>query len=225
MRNDFDSTSPVQMLRALQREDREAKLGGGQVPERGAGVRHPWTPRGPAHKQRFLRATPCTSPSCATCSVADVAEQDGDGGARGTAAQLAAIARELFRSEAFAKWLQSVTDLGTVALRADLRRFRPGVDYTVATGAPVDTPVDTDVGNSSNGGAAAAAAPRLDATLCFVDDSDETAAAAWASDDVGGFQCYIAADDEADAAAETYRCACVAAAKRVFKLRCRAGLP
>ena len=48
--------------------------------------------------------------------------------------------------------------------------------------------------------------PRLDATLCFADDSDETAAAAWASDDVGGFQCYFVADDEADAAAETYTC-------------------
>ena len=48
--------------------------------------------------------------------------------------------------------------------------------------------------------------PQLDATLCFVDESDEDARLAWASDELGAFQCYILADEEANAAAETYRC-------------------
>jgi len=68
-----------------------------------------------------------------------------------------------------------------------VRRFRPGLDYTIAHfGVLSDR-------------------PQLDATLCFVDDGGEESRAAWASDDLGGFQCYILADEEANAAAETYR--------------------
>ena len=47
---------------------------------------------------------------------------------------------------------------------------------------------------------------QLEATLCFVDSEGEAAEGAWGSDDVGGFQCYVAADKEATTAAETYRC-------------------
>jgi prolyl 3-hydroxylase /prolyl 3,4-dihydroxylase len=79
-----------------------------------------------------------------------------------------------------------------------VRRFRPGLDYTVA----------------SAGGMGAAV--QLEATLCFVDCEGEAAEGAWGSDEVGGFQCYIAADEEATAAAETYKhapiyavCCCV----------------
>lgn len=68
-----------------------------------------------------------------------------------------------------------------------VRRFRPGLDYTVATAG--------DMGESV----------QLEATLCFVGSEGEAAEGAWGSDEVGGFQCYIAADEEATAAAETYR--------------------
>lgn len=69
-----------------------------------------------------------------------------------------------------------------------VRRFRPGLDYTVATAGGMGEAV------------------QLEATLCFVDSEGEASEGAWGSDDVGGFQCYIAADEEATAAAETYRC-------------------
>jgi hypothetical protein len=107
------------------------------------------------------------------------------------AAALQRCAHELFASRAFGKWLRRVTDLGVVAMQGQLRRFRPGLDYTVATGVL-----------ASEG---AEALPRLDATLCFVDDEAESDALAWQSGEVGGFQCYIVADEEANAAAETYR--------------------
>lgn len=48
-------------------------------------------------------------------------------------------------------------------------------------------------------------AVQLEATLCYVDSEGEASEGSWGSDDVGGFQCYIAADEEATAAAETYR--------------------
>jgi hypothetical protein len=38
-------------------------------------------------------------------------------------------------------------------------------------------------------------------TLCFVDNS-EVGAAVWESEEVGGFECYITADDEENEAAE-----------------------
>ena len=49
--------------------------------------------------------------------------------------------------------------------------------------------------------------PRIDATLCFVDTRDKDMEELWDSGDVGGFECYIAAEDDtdADATAEVYK--------------------
>eukprot|EP00892_Ulva_mutabilis_P005320 jgi/Ulvmu1/315/UM001_0319.1 len=160
------------ILDAMRQEDEQAHLGAGSVPAYSAGCGGGWAECGPCHKQRFLRYTP----------PADVAS------AAPTAGRLLhAACCDLFASEAFAKWLLGVTELAPRGMRSDVRRFRPGLDYTVATA----------------GGTGAAV--QLEATLCFVSASREDEAAAWGSDEVGGFQCYILADDEAAAAAETYR--------------------
>jgi hypothetical protein len=49
--------------------------------------------------------------------------------------------------------------------------------------------------------------PCLDATLCFSDTRDEVKAELWDGGDVGGFECYIAAEDDTDcdATAEVYK--------------------
>jgi hypothetical protein len=49
--------------------------------------------------------------------------------------------------------------------------------------------------------------PRMDATLCFSDTRDKQKAELWDGGDVGGFECYIAAEDDtdADATAEVYK--------------------
>jgi prolyl 3-hydroxylase /prolyl 3,4-dihydroxylase len=187
------------MLDAVRREDAAAAVGGGAVPARDAGVAEAWEAVGPPHKQRFLQANASAGALHAT---APPAAQDPHASA---AMQMRAVVAHLFRSAAFAKWLARVTDLGVTSLRCILRRFRPGLDYTVATGAAHDSPPHITP---------ASPPPLLDATLCFVDDDGEEKATAWASDDVGGFQCYIAADDEADAAAETYTCALSSAGVR-----------
>jgi hypothetical protein len=177
----------VQIRKDLRREDEEAAVGCGRVPAYDAGITGGWVLAGPCHKQRFLRWK--VDPAVTTGAAAEGANsrallQEG------VAARLLSCVQELLCSSAFAKWLRQVTDLGVRALRTELRRFRPGLDYTVATGV-------------------AAEMPRLDATLCFVHDDSDEAAAAWASDDLGGFQCYILGDDEANAAADTYRCDCL----------------
>eukprot|EP01026_Neomeris_dumetosa_P015103 TRINITY_DN156_c0_g1_i3.p1 TRINITY_DN156_c0_g1~~TRINITY_DN156_c0_g1_i3.p1 ORF type:complete len:151 (-),score=40.38 TRINITY_DN156_c0_g1_i3:244-666(-) len=47
--------------------------------------------------------------------------------------------------------------------------------------------------------------PRLDVTLCFVDDTSEEDEEMWFSDEVGGFQSYVLADEDKEAQAEVYK--------------------
>ena len=75
-----------------------------------------------------------------------------------------------------------MTNLRPTAYKGDVRRFRPGLDYTVAHHGILT--VD----------------PRLDATLCVVDDEGDLKSSAWDFGECGGFECYIAADEEGDAA-------------------------
>ncbi|KAG7367558.1 Oxoglutarate and iron-dependent oxygenase degradation domain containing protein [Nitzschia inconspicua] len=84
----------------------------------------------------------------------------------------------VFESDAMKKYLGFVTALGnpTGINSSEIRQFRPGLDYTVAHhGLLVDESV-------------------LDATMCFVHDEND-GSDAWESGDVGGFECYIEAED------------------------------
>lgn len=127
---------------------------------------------------------------------------------------------QLFRSEAFKGLLQKILgDASVVASRREARRFRPGLDYTLATpGAPWEwkkrgeengrNVVDGKGGMDTEGGAGKAGengeGPQeefmvLDAVLCFVDDREPYKEAAWRQDEVGGYVTYLGGDeDEAD---------------------------
>lgn len=136
-----------------------------------------WKAVGPAHKQRFLEY-----------GGQESSEEDASAGSL-----MLHCKRSLLQSPAFGRWLELVTSLGMPSgYRGRVRRFRPGLDYTVAHyGILTQTSV-------------------LDATLCFAAgsgkqlmydevgdavDGDEDDAV-WDSGDAGGFECYIAADDE-----------------------------
>lgn len=91
-------------------------------------------------------------------------------------------------SDAFRKLLKRYTSLGLpLGRRGRIRRFRPGLDYTIAHyGVLTKEPV-------------------LDATVCFVsgkgnqcigEENDDDDDIIWQSDDCGGFECYIEADDD-----------------------------
>ena len=95
-----------------------------------------------------------------------------------------AVSDELFRSEPFGRLLTALTGLRPTAHKTELRRFRPGLDYTVAHHGVLTTD------------------PRLDATMCFVDDEGEARSAAWDFGEVGGFECYVAADEDGGAATD-----------------------
>ncbi|EEH57846.1 uncharacterized protein MICPUCDRAFT_2294, partial [Micromonas pusilla CCMP1545] len=165
---------------ATRAEDARDALGRGAIPARTAGVGKGWRAIGPTHKQRFLRFD----------------DDDDDAGApdeAGAGALLRKLRADVFASEAFARLLTALTGWRPTAHKGDVRRFRPGLDYTVAHHGILT--VD----------------PRLDATLCVVDDEGEDDAQAWDFGECGGFECYIAADESgvasAAATAEVYKAA------------------
>jgi Rps23 Pro-64 3,4-dihydroxylase Tpa1-like proline 4-hydroxylase len=139
-----------------------------------SGTSEEWKLRGPAHKQRFLEYQSKLSTN--DCQV--------------IGSLLSHVKTNVFESPIFSRYLKRVTSLDcpTGVKSGAIRRFRPGLDYTVAHyGLLVQESV-------------------LDATLCFVCDDDEENEAAWEYGDVGGFECYIEADDEGteDNAADEY---------------------
>lgn len=91
-----------------------------------------------------------------------------------------AILKDLFASDAYRAWLQQVSSLVVLARRCEARRFRRGLDYTLAAGE------DKQEGE-----------PRLDGVLGLTwwankEDEDETAA------EFGGWEAYIASPDESE---------------------------
>ena len=85
----------------------------------------------------------------------------------------------------FQKLVSCMTKVALNSGRASVRRFRPGLDYTLAHSG-----VET-------------AGYQLDATLCMVEDSEQ-----WGLGEVGGYDCYMVNDTEAkgpnNASAEVY---------------------
>lgn len=132
-------------------------LGGGRIPADDAGLRDGWTQRGPVHKRRFLANEAPT----------------------GTLGRIAALTHTL----PFQRWLERLAGIRlTSSAKSTVRRFRPGLDYTVAH--TLDEP------------------PRLDFTCTFLSyDSDVEL---WESGDVGGFETYLATDDNDDDRKDVY---------------------
>jgi hypothetical protein len=193
-----------------------------------------WELVGPPHKRRHLMYA--SSDAAAAPTTGKSAKDDTTALSDAVGAQLDAIRREVFRSAVFAKYLQVVTALEPLGYKDEVRRFRPGLDYTVAHYGVLTKQ------------------PRLDATLCFVNDDLEVqervlaehrgekppkAAAKpvkkaatteeegsddegeeqeeeeeeedyedmWEGGEVGGFECYIEAEEDPEnaEAAEVYR--------------------
>jgi Rps23 Pro-64 3,4-dihydroxylase Tpa1-like proline 4-hydroxylase len=154
-------------------------------PSYSRGVTEEWKLVGPPHMQRYLEC------------IAGSDSKDALG------SKLAHLRSEVLQSPQFGRWLAAVTNLTPpTAFRGKTRRFRPGLDYTVAHHGLL-------LGQNEP--------PVLDATMCFVVNSPvrDTATSAvdgnnnhvespiedeedesWESGNVGGFECYIEADEE-----------------------------
>lgn len=182
----------MQALEALCREDDAAGLGDGQrlPPAYDAGVGGGWRLVGPPHKQRYLGYRDGQAASLE--SLRGQAPVD-------MGPMLSHLCNELFASGrlrwctnnthcpmpgAFARLLTKMTTLVMDGWSGEVRRMRPGLDYTVAHFGILTRD------------------PRLDCVLCFCDDRD---GAAWEAGEVGGFEAYLLADEEEATAAEVYR--------------------
>jgi hypothetical protein len=194
-----DIAQPLTQLIAA--HDAEDNLGSGKAPRYEACMHRPgWVPTGAPHKQHYLRFDGAPQQGARAFVVrrareahqvavdldlmyATIPFASGDVGG-----ELKALQEELFKSAAFVHWLEKVTSLAPKGVRSVIRRFRPGLDYTVAHFGIITQQA------------------RLDATLCFVNDDNGVQADNWASGDVGGFECYIGEDDESvTGAAEVFR--------------------
>ncbi|KAJ1569538.1 hypothetical protein HK096_002789, partial [Nowakowskiella sp. JEL0078] len=121
----------------------------------GIGIHEPWRVTGNPVKHRYL--------SFGTSAKMDEA---------GIVAKLLKdLQCNLFESQSFRNFLTVICTLCPKSYRGLSRRFRPGLDYTLAATSKIQ--------------------PVLDATLCFANGSKSI----WESQDVGGYECYVAADD------------------------------
>lgn len=93
-----------------------------------------WKLAGPPHKCRYMYLD-----GRATYAAEDSADLDPTTPTEPAAVQLAEIATML-QSPAFTAWLAAVSNLTPAAARVLARRFRPALDYTLATGTHASHP-------------------------------------------------------------------------------------
>jgi Rps23 Pro-64 3,4-dihydroxylase Tpa1-like proline 4-hydroxylase len=145
------------------------------------GVGGGWKAVGPPHMRRYLRYDAPEQSNVRPTSEPLTNSKTSTAGA------LLFDLRRVLQSSAFARFLERVTGLSAVTgYKGEIRRFRPGRDYTVAHYGLLRP------------------ACVLDATLVFcagtgdpVDEStpDSHPDVQWQSGDVGGFECYIEVDE------------------------------
>lgn len=97
-----------------------------------------WIVRGPPHKWRYCTLTPkphhkleAVTPRSAHVSPDEI---------------MRSLQDELFPSDAFRAWLAIVAGLVPVGWICEARRFRPGLDYTLATSEAVEARLDVVLG-------------------------------------------------------------------------------
>ncbi|KWU45125.1 hypothetical protein RHOSPDRAFT_33372 [Rhodotorula sp. JG-1b] len=132
-----------------------------------------WKVIGPPHLQRYLALSP-SAPSSVNADIED---------------RLSALLRQihsLFTSPAFASLLASLTSLLPTAYTTSIRRFRPGLDYTLARG---ETASDPD------------AQAKLDVGLGLTPRCEEEKdREVWEAGEAGGWDIWLANEEGGDEA-------------------------
>ncbi|KAF9266209.1 hypothetical protein L218DRAFT_978712 [Marasmius fiardii PR-910] len=153
----------------------------------GVGGSSPWSIKGPPHKRRYCTLLPL-SPSAPATSIRPLSANPSP------SSIMRVLQDELFPSEAFKAWLAVVTRLLPVGYAVEARRFRPGLDYTLATSEESEARLDVVLGltpevetkeDVSSGGRRR------------VNHSEQTVRG-WAAAEWGGWECYMAPHNEED---------------------------
>jgi hypothetical protein len=122
-------------LRELDARDGLGEGRAGRVPLHTSGAGGAWTVRGPPHKWRYC----VLAPGAPAQAVAPRAAASCDEIVRG-------LQDELFPSPAFRAWLAIVSRLLPTRHSVEARRFRPGLDYTLATSEEKEARLDVVLG-------------------------------------------------------------------------------
>ncbi|KAI0638035.1 nuclear protein [Trametes polyzona] len=155
-----------------------------RIPPHTAGAEGAWALRGPPHKWRYctLRAQDAGGSKVAVSPR--WAHTDPDEAIR-------SLQDELFPSPAFRAWLACVSNLLPLRYSAEARRFRPGLDYTLATSEAKETRLDVVLGLTPQ------VEPHEPPATNGVTNGEEPVRG-WQSGEWGGWECYMAPHDEED---------------------------
>ncbi|KAF5363718.1 hypothetical protein D9756_000291 [Leucocoprinus leucothites] len=161
------------------------------IPRPQATTQSNWTLRGPPHKWRYCtlsrkplntKLVEAVTPRAAQPSSDEI---------------LRSLQDELFPSDAFRAWLAIVAGLMPLGWSCEARRFRPGLDYTLATSDDKEARLDVVLGLTpearSLGGAANGKGKGRSAG-----NGEEEKPRGWQAAEWGGWECYMAPHNEED---------------------------
>lgn len=126
-------------LRDLDTSDGLGEDRAGHIPAHQCGTQGHWEIKGPPHKWRYcvLKQQEEGGPVQAVTPRAAHTSPD---------AIIRSLQDELFPSPAFRAWLAGVSNLVPLRYSAEARRFRPGLDYTLATSEEKEARLDVVLG-------------------------------------------------------------------------------
>jgi hypothetical protein len=157
-----------------------------RIPHHDAGSGKGWHVAGPPHKLRYclLDEGPPNSKQPVTPLAADA----------NVLSQLRSLQDDLIAGPAFRSWLAVFIGLIPLKRTVQARRFRPGLDYTLATSQESEVRLDVVLGLTPSvaPSGAQASADRNN------DEDDEEKRDGWASGIWGGWECYMAPHEEDD---------------------------
>ncbi|KAF9450938.1 hypothetical protein P691DRAFT_788192 [Macrolepiota fuliginosa MF-IS2] len=143
-----------------------------------------WVIRGPPHKWRYCTLSPrpdnqpveAVTPRAAHFSSDEI---------------LRSLQDELFPSDAFRAWLAIVAGLMPLGWLAEARRFRPGLDYTLATSEEGEARLDVVLGLTPE-------ARPISGKRTGEGGEQEEIPRGWQAAEWGGWECYMAPHNEED---------------------------
>ncbi|PBL03010.1 hypothetical protein ARMGADRAFT_281173 [Armillaria gallica] len=145
-----------------------------------------WTVKGPPHKWRYCTLLP-PSPSAPVTSVTPLSAHPSP------SEILRVLQDELFPSQALRAWMASVTKLLPLRHNVEARRFRPGLDYTLATSEENEARLDVVLGLTPE-----ALESEDDDMRGRVGKGRGKELRGWAAGQWGAWECYMAPHNEED---------------------------
>ncbi|KAK7054104.1 prolyl 3,4-dihydroxylase ofd1 [Favolaschia claudopus] len=176
-------------LRELDSKDGLGEDRAGRVPPHTSGTGGAWTVRGPPHKWRYCTLAPAT-PTQAT-AVAPRA-------AAGCNEIMRGLQDDLFASPPFRAWLAIVSRLLPTRHCVEARRFRPGLDYTLATSEEREARLDVVLGLTPEVRKEGEEQVQQTALKRRSRKPQEVKPRGWQAAEWGGWECYMAPHNEED---------------------------